>query len=401
MSQKRLPFPEFVALVAMLFSMIAFSIDAMLPGLTIMGKELTPEAPNLILLVVLLFVLGMGIGTFITGALADAFGRKTVILGGISIYFVASVLSFFTESLELLLAARFLQGIGASGPRIAVLAMVRDLFEGPQMAKVMSIAMTIFMIVPAVAPLIGHYVISSFGWRVMFALFALFSFTVGTWLFLRQGETLTEANRRPLSLKSFISALGEILTNRIVVISTIIQTLVMSFLFGTISTIQPIFERSYDRAESFPFFFAGIAVVAASSNIINARLVVQLGMRKLIKAALIGHVVATGIALVTTFVMPLPFWMYLLFVTTNFLVLGFCMGNLTTLALEPMGHIAGMTTSITAGISTVLAVVIGIPVTQYFDGTPTSLCIGAFVAGACGLALIIYLGPRPMVPNQA
>lgn len=396
MPQKKLPFPEFVALVAMLFSMIAFSIDAMLPGLTIMGRELTPEAPNLILLVVLFFVLGMGFGTFITGALADAFGRRTVILGGISVYFTASVLSYFTESLELLLAARFLQGLGTSGPRIAVLAMVRDLFEGPQMAKVMSIAMTIFMIMPAAAPLIGYYVIGSFGWRAMFALFAVFSFSAGTWLFIRQGETLTEDNRRPLTLASFTSALGEIFSNRIVVISMAIQTLVMSFLFGTISTVQPIFESSYDRAESFPFFFAGIAVVASSSNIINARLVVQLGMRKLIKAALTGQVIVTGISLITILLIPMPFWMLLLVVTTNFLVLGFCMGNLTALALEPMGHIAGMTTSITAGVSTVLAVVIGIPVTQFFDGTPLSLCVGSFVAGACALGLIIHLGPRPI-----
>lgn len=395
MSQRRLPFPEFVALVAMLFAMIAVSIDAMLPGLTLMGEELTPDAPNLIMMVVLLFVLGMGIGTFITGALADAFGRKTVIIGGAVVYFIASILSYYTESLELLLAARFIQGFGASGPRIAVLAMVRDLFEGPEMAKVMSIAMTIFMIVPAIAPMIGYYVIAGFGWRAMFALFAAFSFVIATWLFLRQAETLTEENRRPLSMKSFVSAFIEIMSNRIVVITMLTQTLVISFLFATISTIQPIFEHAYDKADSFPFYFAGIAIIAASANIVNAKLVVRLGMRKMVTGSLIGHTIVSGIVLLTILLIPLPFWMYLLLVTTNFLVLGFCMGNLTTLALEPMGHIAGMTSSITAGVSTVIGAAIGVPVTQFFDGTPLSLAIGAFITGSMALMLMIYLGPRP------
>ncbi|WP_380052371.1 multidrug effflux MFS transporter [Falsihalocynthiibacter sp. SS001] len=396
MAQKRLSLPEFVSLIAMMFALIALSIDAMLPGIPAITSELSPEAPNRVMLVVLVFVFGMGIGTFFTGALADAFGRKTVILLGMGIYLIGAIIAYLSTSLEILLAARLLQGIGASGPRIAALAMVRDLFEGPQMARVMSIAMTIFMIVPAIAPLLGQAVIFVFGWRAIFAMFAIFALVAGSWLFFRQAETLTPDNVRPISIKSYFSALLELSRNRIVVISMLVQTAVITFLFATISSIQPIFDETYGMASSFPYWFAGIAVVAATSNVINARLVVRLGMRKLIKRALSAHVVIVGIILVTGLITPLPFWMYLLLVTANFLLVGFCMGNLTALALEPMGHIAGMASSITAGISTVLGVVIAVPITQNFDGTPMPLVIGAFTCSVCAISLMVYLGPRRM-----
>lgn len=399
MAQKRLSLFEFVSLVAMLFAMIAFSIDAMLPGLPSMGQELAPQDPNLIMLVVLIFVLGMGIGTFFTGALADAYGRKTVILGGVGVYLLGALMAYWANSLEVLLAARFLQGLGASGPRIAVLAMVRDLFKGAEMARVMSIAMTIFMLVPTIAPLVGQMVISAFGWRAIFAMFAGFSITAGTWLFLRQSETLAPENIRPLSVKSYFSAVIELSKNRIVVISMLVQTLVITFLFATISTILPIFDATYDRAENFPYWFAGIAAIAATSNVINARLVVRLGMRKLITRALIVQVLAGLIATITTLTSEIPFWMFLSLVTVNFLVLGYCLGNLTALALEPMGHIAGMASSITAGISTVLGVVVAVPITQTFDGTPRSLVFGVFICATAALALMLYLGPRP--PEEA
>ncbi|MEY8097922.1 MFS transporter [Falsihalocynthiibacter sp. S25ZX9] len=397
MASKRLALPEFVSLVAMLFAMIAFSIDAMLPGLPMMGLELTPDAPNRIMLVVLVFVLGMGSGTFFAGALSDAFGRKTVILLGVGIYLLGALISYWSQSLEVLLAARFLQGVGASGPRIAALAMVRDLYQGSMMARVMSIAMTIFMIVPAIAPMIGQAIIFTFGWRAVFAAFALVSFVGGMWLLLRQAETLAPENKRPLSLKSYFSAVVELCKNRIVMISMFVQTLVITFLFSTISSIQPTFEMAYSRGESFPYYFAGIAVIAGISNVVNAKLVVRLGMRKLITSALTCHVIMMSIFLAIIVFFAMPFWVYLGLVTVNFLVLGFCMGNLTALALEPMGHIAGMASSITAGISTVLGVVLAIPITQNFDGTAFALTIGSFLCGLGSLGLMIYLGPRPPV----
>ncbi|MCV6824381.1 MULTISPECIES: multidrug effflux MFS transporter [Halocynthiibacter] len=396
MPTKRLPQWEFVCLIAMLFAMIAFSIDAMLPGLPTMGQDLTPEAPNRIMFVVIIFVIGMGIGTFLTGALSDAFGRRPVILGGIGIYFAGSIIAYFSASLEVLLLARLLQGFGVAGPRVATLALVRDQFEGPQMAKIMSIAMTVFMLVPAVAPLVGQFVIEGLGWRSLFAVFALFALTVGTWMALRQPETLTPENTRKLGFGTYFSAIKEMMSNRIVVISMAVQTLVMGFLFSCISSVQPIFEMTYDKAESFPRWFFLIALISSTSNVLNAKFVVHLGMRKMIMRALLAQLAFTSVVLFIVFTATLPFWLYFLWTASCFLILGFLMGNLTTLALEPMGHIAGITSSIVAGVSTVAAGFIGIPATQMFDGTPRALAVTVFCCVITSVALMIYLGPRPV-----
>lgn len=397
MLKKQLSLVEFVSMVAVLFALIAFSIDAMLPGLPIMAADLTPEAPNRIMFVILFFVFGIGVGVFFAGALADAFGRRIVVLGGLAIYLVGALMAYFAQSLEVLLAARLLQGLGASGPRIAVLAMVRDLYKGPEMARVMSLAMTIFMLMPAVAPLIGQQVIIVAGWRALFALFAAFSLIGGTWLALRQSETLTLENRRPLSLKSYISASVELARNRIVVISTVVQTLVMTFLFASISSISAIFDETYDRLDDLPLWFAGIALVAATSNVVNARMVVRLGMRKMITNAMIVHAGVTALAYIVMITLgDLPFWTFLIFVTANFLVIGFCMGNLTTLALEPMGHIAGMASSLTAGVSTIAATLLAAPIGQSFDGTPTALILGVLLCSVGTVVMMLILGPRPV-----
>jgi DHA1 family bicyclomycin/chloramphenicol resistance-like MFS transporter len=397
MLKKQLSLVEFVSMVAVLFALIAFSIDAMLPGLPVMANDLTPDAPNRIMFVILFFVFGIGVGVFFAGALADAFGRRIVVLLGLGVYLVGALIAYFAQSLEVLLAARLLQGLGASGPRIAVLAMVRDLYKGPEMARVMSLAMTIFMLMPAIAPLIGQQVILAAGWRSIFALFAAFSLVGGTWLALRQAETLTPENRRPLSLKSYIAASIELVNNRIVVISTVVQTLVMTFLFASISSISAIFDETYDRLDSLPLWFGGIALVAATSNVVNARMVVRLGMRKMITNAMIGHAAVAAACFVAMISLgDLPFWIFLIFVAANFFVIGFCMGNLTTLALEPMGHIAGMASSLTAGVSTIAATFLAAPISQSFDGTPAALILGVLLCSVGTVIMMFILGPRPL-----
>ena len=152
-SIRRLSPVEFTGMLALLFATLAFSIDAMLPALPEIGAELSPEALNRAQLVLSAFVLGMGVGTFFVGPISDAIGRKVTIAGGFALYIVASVTAHYAQSLELLLVARVIQGIGASAPRVAGVAMLRDLYAGREMARIMSFVMMVFMVVPALAPL--------------------------------------------------------------------------------------------------------------------------------------------------------------------------------------------------------------------------------------------------------
>lgn len=380
-----LPFFEFVALLALLFSTVAFSTDAMLPMMADMGRELSPPDPARIQLVITVFVAGLGLGTFVAGPVSDALGRKPVILGGIALYMLGAVLAARANSLEVLLAARFLQGLGAAGPRVVSQAMVRDLYSGPQMARVMSIAMSLFVLVPAVSPLIGSWIGGAFGWRAVFWSFLLFGSVAALWLALRQPETLLPDRRRPLSARPLWAALIEVLGHGRVRLYLAALTFAFAAMFTWISSVALIFDETYAKADEFPLWFALVALVSAPAALLNARLVMRLGMAGLVRAGLIAQLAAAVAMAVGLWAGVAGFWAFLAFMILQFFTVASIFGNLNALALEPLGHIAGMAASVMSGVSTVAAALIATPIARAFDGTPLPLALGA---GACaGLAL--------------
>ncbi|WP_456390201.1 MFS transporter [Profundibacter sp.] len=384
--------PEFVALMAMSFATIAFSIDAMLPALPEIGHALTPDDLNRAQLVLTSFVLGMGLGTFFTGPLSDAFGRRRVLLGGFVIYIIGSVLAMQAGSLELLLAARLLQGVGAAGPRVVAMAVIRDQYAGRQMAKLMSFVFMVFTLVPAFAPVFGAMIISFVGWRGLFGAFVVFALINGSWFAIRQPETLPVQNRRPFRLKLLWSGLKEVLANHTVRTTIMVQTLVLGVLFSMLSTTQQVFDITFDQGANFPIWFGVIALVSGSSSITNASLVLRLGMRFLVRATLLVQVLLSGTftMLMLTDMMPevAYFPMFLIWMASVFFMAGMTMGNLNAIALEPMGHMAGMASSVTSAISTICAVAIAVPVGLTFDGTPLPLMIGVFCCAVLALSLM-------------
>ena len=395
---KPLPQAEFIALVAMLFATIAFSIDSMLPALPSIAAELSPDNPNEAQLVVTSFVFGMGVGTFFAGPISDAFGRKRVILAGSALYCLGAMLAWAAPSLDLILASRVLQGLGAAAPRIVSLAMVRDNHSGRAMAQIISFAMIVFMLVPALAPAMGMAIIHIAGWRSLFLAFLVFSVVANLWLGLRQPETLPPERRRPLHLSTLTRSFVEVYSHRTVQLATAVMSLCFGMLFGTISSIQPIFEQSFDRAESFPYWFALVALFSAASSFTNARLVMRLGMRHLITLALSVILGATALILVLTFSGSLPgnafFAAFVIWMVMLFFMMGMIMGNLNALALEPVGHIAGMAASAVGAISTVLGVALAAPLGLAFDGTPLPLMIGVGVFALLGRGLMAVMPQR-------
>ncbi len=382
---------EFTAMLAMLFATIAFSIDAMLPALPQIAAELTPAAVNRAQLILTAFVLGMGVGTLFAGPISDAIGRKPAIFGGFALYLAGAALAHQAQSLELLLAARVLQGLGAAGPRIVSLALVRDLYAGREMARVTSFVMMIFMVVPAVAPSIGAAIVHVWDWRAVFLAFMLFALVGAGWLAIRQPETLTPSLRRPLSVANILSAGREVLTDRDVLIYTAVMTLGFGQMFALLSSIQQLFTDTYGRGQGFPLWFALIAAFSATASVINARYVMKIGMRgmciyayglqvatSLIALGLLWGGVVTGAA---------AFAVFFIWATSVFFLAGLTFGNLNALSLQKMGHIAGMAASIVAAVSTVGAVLIAAPVGQAFDGTPVPVIVGAVICS--GLALIL------------
>lgn len=385
-----LPFFEFVALLALLFSTVAFSTDAMLPLMLEMGRELAPQDPARIQLVITVFLAGLGLGTLLAGPLSDARGRKPVILGGIALYMAAAALAAQAQSLEVLLAARFLQGLGAAGPRVVAQAMVRDRYAGAVMARVMSFAMALSVLVPAVAPLAGALIGGAFGWRAIFWSFLVFGLVSALWLGLRQPETLPPALRRPLALAPLWAALSEVLGHARVRLYLAALTFAFAAMFTWISTVALIFGETYGRAAEFPFWFALVALLAAPAALLNARLVGRLGMARLVRAGLAAQLLAALAMAAALWAGVAGFWAFLAFMIVQFFSVASIFGNLNALALEPLGHVAGMAASVMSGVSTIAAALIATPIARAFDGTPLPLALGVGACAALSLAAMAW-----------
>ncbi|AVO36475.1 MFS transporter [Pukyongiella litopenaei] len=383
---------EFIALIAMMFATIAFSIDAMLPALPEIGAELSPDDVNRAQLILTSFVLGMGIGTFVTGPLSDAFGRKPVIVAGSVIYILAALAAWRSSTLEVVLAARVVQGLGAAAPRVVALAIMRDLYTGRIMARMMSIAMMIFTIFPAFAPMMGAGIIALTGWRGIFLAFVLFSVISISWMLIRLPEPLPVSARRPFRVPLLMDAARQMFTHPTVRLSIIVQMLCMGTLFTMLTMVQPVYDVIFDRAESFPFWFGAVALVSGSASILNAAIVVRVGMRHMVTWSLAAQIVLTAAMLVLT-ALPLPetlaFGLFVCWQATVFFMAGTTLGNLNAIAMEPMGHIAGMAASVIGAFATVGAAAIAAPVGLLFDGSLLPLALGLLTM--CSIAFVLML----------
>ena len=386
--------PAFVAMLAFVFAVVAFSIDAMLPSLPQIAAELVPQDVNRAQLVLTAFMIGLGAGTFFAGPISDAVGRKPTIAGGFAIYIAGALLAMNAQSIETLLAARMLQGLGAAGPRISILALIRDLHQGREMARIMSFVNMLFMLIPAVAPSIGQLIVHVAGWRGIFGAYVLFAVIAVLWVGLAQPETLPPARRRPLQWASLSAAAREALSNRDVQLCTLVIGLGFGQMFALLSSAQQLVGEAYAQGERFPLWFALIALLSLAGTITNARLVLRLGMRRMASAAYAAQVVIAAVMLVLLLTDALPaglrFPAFFLWALSLFTMAGVTFGNLNAIALHAMGHIAGMTASLVSALSTMLAMMIAAPVGQLYNGTAVPVVTAALACS--GLAWLLMRG---------
>ncbi len=388
---RRLALAEFTAMLAALTATVAFSIDAMLPALPDIAAALSPDAVNRAQLVLTAFVLGMGVGTFLAGPISDALGRRRTIVLGVAVFVAGALAGAHAGSLELLLAARFVQGLGAAGPRIVPMALVRDLYVGREMAKVTSFIMMIFILVPALAPSLGQVIIGYWDWHGVFYAFALFAMLGAGWLLIRQPETLPPERRRPLRPAALAAAAREVLADRDVRLYILVMTLGFGQMFALLSSSQQLFA-AYGATTSFPKWFALMAILAGTGTVFNARFVMRLGMRRIVRGAYLMQIVASGLmaGLIATGAVAAPagFGALFLWSVSVFMMAGLTFGNLNALAMQKMGHIAGMAASVVTALSTVGAVAIAAPVGQLFNGTATPIVGATLICSSLAFVLM-------------
>ena len=379
---------EFVVLMAALMSIVALSIDAVLPALPNIGRHINSLGDTENQKLITAIFLGLGFGQLIFGPLSDSFGRKPMVYFGFGVFVIASMICITTRSFEMMLFGRVLQGIGLSSPRTMSIAIVRDSYSGDHMAKILSIVTMTFILVPVIAPMLGQFLLGHFGWQSIFTVNLLFGSLIMLWFWRRQPETLHKKYQKTFRMSIFKSGTITFFRIKSAVIYTLLSGLVTGSFMVYLSTSQQIFQIQYNLGEYFPYIFASLAVTIGLATFLNSAIVMRFGMWNLVNIALLMFV---GISL--TYVILFwsgtnpPIEILMLFLMLQFASVAFLFGNYRALAMQPMGHIAGIGSALNGFISTVMAVPIANYIGSFVKTSVLPLFIGFFVTGIIGLVL--------------
>lgn len=408
---------EFTSLLALSMALAALGIDLMLPAFGAMREDLgLGRGSPAISAVVTAYFLGLAVGQILYGPLSDRLGRKPALYLGYGIYIAGALASTLSPTLGTLVAARFVWGLGAAGPRVVTLAAVRDTFEGEAMSRAMSFVMAVFILVPVVAPTLGAAIITVAPWRWLFVLCVAAAAAIAVWA-LRLPETLAPEDRLPLRARRIGRAAREVVAHR----ETVAYTLALTALYGVflsyIGSAEIIFSEAFGRPDAFPFIFGGLALTMGVAMLANARVVGRVGTRRLAHGVLLGYVGAsTGVAALalTTGGRP-PLWAFLAGLAVMLFAHALLIPNLNTIAMAPMGAIAGTASSVIGGVQLAVGAVLGALLDRAFDGTILPISLGFLGYGILATMLVLVgergrlfaplerppPGPPPVPPAEA
>jgi MFS transporter, DHA1 family, multidrug resistance protein len=382
---------ELIAMVAALSALNALAIDIMLPALPSIGRDFGLTNPNDRQLVVVAYIAMFGLAQLVYGPLADAYGRRSVLVWSLSIYIAGSVLCVLAPNFELFLAARALQGVGAAATRVISIAVVRDLTSGRRMAQVMSMAMTVFMIVPIIAPGVGQLILFVAPWRWIFGALLIYSLAILLWTLLRLPETLAPENRTSFRPRAIAASYGAVLRERQTLGYMLATTFTTGALFSYVASAEQIFVDVYGLGAAFPLAFAAIAITISAGSAVNSYLVMRHGMRRLSHVMTIYFTLlaASGAALMALGVHN--FWFFIVLLGAILGVFGMIGGNFNALAMEPVGRVAGSASALFGAATASGGAILGGIIARLFDGTPLPFLTGLAVLGAATLATLFWI----------
>lgn len=383
---------EFVALMASLMSIVALSIDALLPALPEIGEALGATSASDNQLLITMIFLGIGFGQLIFGPISDSFGRKPLVYIGFIVFIIASLICVTTKNYEMMLFGRILQGVGLSSPRSLSTSMVRDEFSGDYMAKILSFVVMFFILVPVVAPMFGQFLIHLFNWEAIFYFNLLFGLAIMIWFWLRQPETLPKEKRIKFTSHLFISGAKEFFKYKEAVAFTLVSGFITGSFMVYLSTAQQIFQEQYNLAEMFPYIFASLAISIGIATFLNSQLVERFGMLKIAFYSTVGYAVVSVLYVILFLSGQNPsIYVLISFLALQFFAVGFLFGNLRALAMQPVGHIAGVGAAINGFLSTVLAVPIAHFIGSFVKTSVLPLFIGFSVFGILSVLVFVVL----------
>jgi DHA1 family bicyclomycin/chloramphenicol resistance-like MFS transporter len=387
------PFPmrgvEFVVLMAALQALQALSIDIMLPALGEISRDLSVSDPNQRQLIVGVFLICTGLGSLFPGAIADRYGRRPVLLFAIAAYVLSALACALVTSFPMMLAARAVAGLCTSALMVMPMTVIRDRFEGDKMASTQSLVSMTFMVVPMIAPMVGQGVMLVAGWRWIFGLIAVLGTCVCVWTAMRLPETLHPDYRQEIRPKVIAANMALTLRTREAVGYLFGVAFVQGAMFGYINSAQQLVGEHFGAGFFFPMVFGGMALVMASTNFVNARIVQRFGARRVSQTALFGYIASS----VLHFVLALngeTIWVFIPLMTFSMCMMSFIGSNFQSIAIQPFARTAGAAASIMSFVRMVMGSVLGAMIGQAYDGTPRPILASMVIAGLTALIFVLY-----------
>lgn len=380
---------EMIVLMAMLMSLQAFGIDAMLPALGEMASDMG-AAGNDRQYVIGAYFLGSGIGAFFPGAFADRFGRRPILAISLSAYIVLSLACALVNNYDLLLVLRLIQGISCAGLSVVPAAIVRDQVGGDRMARLMSLIMMIFLLVPILAPAIGQTIMYFAGWRAIFGAMALMGAIVGCWAWLRLPETLQSDNRQEIDPKTILRNMGIALSDRSAIGYVVGSALVFGSLFGFLNSSQQLISETFGMGDYFALIFGGAVVGMVLANFTNSRIVEKFGARRVSHTALLVFIVIAVLQYFSTGQVDQPLWQFIVLMSMSMACLGFVGANFGSIAMQPFFHIAGAASSAQTALRMSTGAVLGAVIGGLYNGTARPLSVSMLSCALLALAFVLF-----------
>ncbi|CAN5400084.1 multidrug effflux MFS transporter [soil metagenome] len=383
-------FVEFVCMIALMMALNALAIDSMLPALPQIGDALGVASPNTRQWIVTAYLLGFGGAQVVYGPLADRYGRKPILMIGIGLYLAFSIVAMLAPTFETLIIARVGQGLGSAATRVLAVSIVRDRFSGRTMARVMSLSFLVFLGVPIIAPTLGQAILLVAPWEGIFGVLTFAGVALMIWTGFRLPETLHPQDRLPVEARRIAIAFRTVLTNRVSIGYCLAMTCVSGALFGFINSSQQIFYDVFHAPALFTTVFALIAGGIALASIVNACLVVKLGSRLISHSALLGFITMATIHATVVISGHETIWTFAVLQAMTMFCFGLLAGNFGSMAMEPMGHIAGTASSVQGFVSTIGGALAGFAIGQQFNGTVIPMTVGFASLGLCALGAVLF-----------
>ncbi|MDX2234999.1 MAG: multidrug effflux MFS transporter [Hyphomonadaceae bacterium] len=380
--------PELVAMVASFLALNALGIDIMLPALPDIAAAYAVTVKADEQLVLFVYLMSFGVAQLFYGPLSDSYGRRPVLLVSMVVYLMGTLLCLLAPTFEVFLLARAVQGASAAAARVIAVAVVRDLMAGREMARVMSLAMMVFMVVPILAPGLGQLVLLAGPWQWIFGFLFAAGAIIMAWTWLRLPETRPRDLRTPFDLGGALRSYGVVMRNRLAMGYTLAAAVAFGSLFGFLATAQPLFVDVFGLGVWFPLAFATVAGVMSMASFINARFVTRFGMRRMSHAALTAFTALSAVHVLLLLAGPTPLWRYMLLLAPAMLMFGMIGANFSAIAMEPLGARAGVGSAFNGFATTTLSALLGALIGRLYDGSPLPLIAGHLALGLGALAIV-------------